>query len=139
MVVWTLIMNWRAITALVILLGIAGTIAYFSPAPQPEGPKTITITYTNDGFIPADVHIHQGDSIVFVNENKRPFWPASGAHPTHTLYPVHTSSDCLGSAFDACKAIPTGGSWQFTFDAIGEWSYHDHLNAGNIGFITVTK
>ncbi len=125
--------------ALVMLLGGAGIYFYVQPITTiVAGQRVTTITYTADGFSPQDITIHRGDALLFVNNGTRPFWPASGVHPTHAEYPVKLANDCLGSAFDACRAIPSGGSWQFTFDAIGTWDYHDHLDAGNIGFITVT-
>lgn len=147
---------------LLIVLAILGAAAYYfgsrasnaldytPPAQQPPGkgvvgnarldsdPYDITITYTDDGFSPRDITIDQGTRVRFVNNSSSTFWPASGVHPTHTLYPEKEGSDCLGSAFDACEDLQPGEFYDFTFYYIGNWSYHDHLHAYNTGTITVT-
>ena len=86
-----------------------------------------TITYTDSGFSPTALTIKVGDTVVFKNNGGEDFWPASGPHPTHTNYPE----------FDAKKAISSGGSYSFTFTRTGSWKYHNHLNPGSTGTITV--
>jgi len=93
------------------------------------------ITYNNDGFSPKSLEINKGDIVNFINNSPNPFWPAASFHPTHANYPV--GGGCIGSAFDACKDIAPGGSWQFTFDIEGTYGYHDHLKASNFGTIVV--
>ncbi len=100
-------------------------------------PSTATITYTEDGFIPESVTIIEGSTVTFVNESDEKMWIGSDDHPTHTLYPAKSDSDCLGSSFDQCKAVEKGGEWSFTFDEVGTWGYHNHARARNSGTIVV--
>ncbi|MEK9182927.1 MAG: hypothetical protein AAB849_00245 [Patescibacteria group bacterium] len=72
---------------------------------------------------------------MFKNQSARSMWPASGFHPTHTVYP--TTGGCLGSTFDACKGVLPGESWSFQFDIAGSWKYHNHLNPADFGMIVV--
>lgn len=123
--------------------------AYEPPAQEPPGhgvvgnskldndPYDVLITYTDDGFSPLDITIPQGTRVRFLNKSSSTFWPAVGVHPTHTLYPEKESTDCLGSAFDACQDLSQGEFFDFTFYYIGQWPYHDHLHAYNTGTITV--
>lgn len=104
-----------------------------------EGRQTVTVTFTKDGYSPKEVTIKKGDTVIFVNEDSKETWPASAVHPTHSVYPIKTESDCLGSAFDACRGLKTGESWSFTFTEIGTWRYHDHLNASKTGSVIVTE
>lgn len=96
-----------------------------------------TITYTDDGFSPDSVTILRGDTVRFVNESSDRMWVGSDIHPTHSLYPEKTSGDCLGSSFDQCRASVNGESWEFTFDKVGEWRYHNHVRASKRGFVIV--
>lgn len=101
-------------------------------------PFDVTITYGEKGFAPADIVVAQGTRVRFINASKEPVWPASGVHPTHTLYPEKGATDCLGSTFDACKALAPGEFYDFTFYYVGNWSFHDHAHAYNTGSVTVT-
>ncbi|MBX4186960.1 MAG: cupredoxin domain-containing protein [Candidatus Doudnabacteria bacterium] len=112
-----------------------------NPTPNPEPPVTppVTppastsamkvITYTSTGFSPATVTIKKGTTVNFVNNSSGNVWPASDPHPSHTDYP----------GFDPRQAIPAGQSWAFTFDKVGTWGYHNHLNPAKRGSITVTE
>ena len=99
------------------------------------------VTYTEKGFTPSEVTIKKGQSVRWVNAatDKSETWPASAVHPTHSLYPESTPGDCLGSAFDACRGIQPGGSWQFKFNEVGQWRFHDHLHPSKTGVVIVTE
>ncbi len=88
-----------------------------------------------DGFHPKELAINNGETVIFVNKDTAPHWPASGMHPTHTDYPE--PGGCIGSKFDACGGLNRGESFSFTFTQNGEWEYHDHLNSGLNGRIIV--
>lgn len=47
----------------------------------------VTILYTDTGFSTTSITIKKGMRVRFLNESKEETWPASGIHPTHTLYP----------------------------------------------------
>ena len=153
-------MNTRYIVIVIAIVAIAiGSAAflmrhtdsgYQPPAAQQPGhgvvgkaaldtdPFDVTITFTDDGFSPADITIKQGTRVRFINASKEAFWPAIGVHPTHTLYPEKEKTDCLGSSFDACQDVQPGEFFDFTFNYLGTWRYHDHLHAYQTGTITVT-
>ena len=97
----------------------------------------IVIEITEDGFIPNEVSITQGETVIWRNIGRRSHWPASNFHPTHTLYPEKSEDDCLGSSFDACGALQLGESWTFIFSEVGSWRYHDHLFPSLGGIIHV--
>lgn len=124
--------------------------SYKNPGPKPPGggatgstdndtdPYDVLITYTKDGFSPRDVTIAPGTRVRFLNDSEEGTWPASGIHPTHTLYPEKEETDCLGSSFDACRDLEKGEFYDFTFYYEGRWPFHDHEHAYHTGSITVT-
>lgn len=92
--------------------------------------NTYDMDYTFNGcYTPVNRTIRAGDTIRFVNKDdrKKDMWPASDAHPNHTIYPE----------FDPDRAIAPGSSWSFTFTKKGSWAYHDHLKSSCGGTITV--
>jgi len=86
-----------------------------------------TVTYTNDGFAPAELTVKAGTTVTFINQSGSPMWVASAPHPTHTLYPE----------FDEKASVTKGGSYSFTFDKVGTHPYHNHLHPSNYGKIIV--
>lgn len=97
----------------------------------------VFIKITDAGFQPNEITIREGERVRFVNDSTRDRWPASAVHPTHSLYPGKSTSDCLGSAFDSCRGLRNGEAFSFTFYYAGEWRYHDHLDASKTGVIIV--
>lgn len=116
--------------------GREGTNPTPNPTPQPSAitPQPIEATFlevvmTDNGYSPQSPSIKKGTTVTFVNSSSKPRWPASAPHPTHTDYPE----------LDPKRAIPVGESWTFTFDRVGAWRYHDHLQTSLNGTITVTE
>lgn len=105
--------------------------------PQAQSVGVTTVTYTSDGFSPQSITISKGDTVRFVNESSGRMWIGSDIHPTHTLYPAKSGSDCLGSSFDQCGTSINGESWEFTFSEEGEWRFHNHVRASKRGVIIV--
>jgi len=99
--------------------------------------EPIVISYTDESFSPNSVTVKKGQTVRFVNNSSQDTWPASAVHPTHSVYPEKTEGDCFGSAFDACKRLKPGESWEFTFNEVGEWRYHDHVHASKTGVVVV--
>lgn len=95
------------------------------------------VTITDSGFNPKELKIRKGDTVIWTNESSGSSWPASAVHPTHRVYPQRSASDCLGSSFDACKRLANGESYQFKFDNVGSWRYHNHLRPRLTGVIIV--
>lgn len=99
----------------------------FSDESDLDKGQVFEISYNGTAFTPSTLSIKAGDTVVFKNNSTKSFWPASGPHPQHTLYPE----------FDAKKAIAPGGNFTFKFIKVGEWPFHDHLNPTAFGKITV--
>lgn len=147
------------VTVLVVLLigaylvwarfGTAPVSSYQTPAAEPPGhgvvgnaktdtdPFDVEIIYTDKGFATTSVTVKQGTRIRFLNTSSAKEWPASGIHPTHTLYPEKESTDCLGSSFDSCGELAPGEFFDFTFYYAGTWPFHDHLHGYDTGEIVV--
>ncbi len=89
--------------------------------------KGIVIRMTEDGFLPSEISIKKGDTVIFENTDTNPHWPASDVHPTHDRYPE----------FDPKEPIASGESWSFVFEKQGRWQSHDHLHPAIRGVITV--
>jgi len=103
-------------------------------------PSEAVVIYSNSGFSPGILAIKAGDTAIFRNQGQRDFWPASALHPTHAVYDGTTLNEHCGdggSSFDSCRGIPPGGEWEFVFNKVGTWRYHDHLNASRTGTIVV--
>lgn len=110
------------------------------PKPIGEAPViqgTWNIKITDEGFFPRELTIKEGDAVIWINGGSRPHWPASGMHPTHAFYPE--KGGCIGSMFDACRGLETDEKFEFKFNQVGAWKYHDHLNAGLGGAIIVVS
>ncbi|MBI3486148.1 cupredoxin domain-containing protein [Candidatus Daviesbacteria bacterium] len=81
----------------------------------------------SDGFHPSELTVKKGTTVIFKTSLKKQFWPASNFHPTHELYPE----------FDPQKPIEPKETWEFKFDKVGEWKFHDHLSPNMKGTIIV--
>ncbi|CAN5757351.1 hypothetical protein BH11PAT2_BH11PAT2_02420 [soil metagenome] len=156
------------VAGILVLLILIGLAVYFSSHPRtavapadthtasstatPTGNATVgatgqsqVVTYTDSGFAPATVGIAVGTTVTWVNNSTKKMWVASGNHPNHTLYDGTSGNEhCVSgtatsaSVFDECTAIPSGGSYSFTFDKVGKWTYHNHVNASDTGEVDVT-
>mgnify|MGYP001564967250 CR=1 FL=1 len=104
---------------------------------KPVSVASVKVRITANGFEPREVKIQKGGSIVWINESGNASWPASAVHPTHDVYPQ--KGGCIGSAFDACKRIENGGTYEFRFDHAGTWKYHDHINSSHFGSVNVAE
>ncbi len=91
------------------------------------GPIAVTVEYTDEGFSPKVVEISKGETVLFVNKSSVSMWVASNNHPAHTILPT----------FDQFGKVPFGETYQYTFDKTGEWEYHDHINARQLGTVIV--
>ncbi|OGG60873.1 hypothetical protein A3C86_00380 [Candidatus Kaiserbacteria bacterium RIFCSPHIGHO2_02_FULL_49_16] len=118
-----------------------------APVDAPEAVATsaqevtlpVVIKFTDAGYVPSSVTIKKGQTVRWTNESGTNTWPASAVHPQHSAYPQKSASDCLGSSFDACRGLAQGESWDFKFDVVGEWKFHNHLNPTHRGSVTVTE
>jgi plastocyanin len=106
--------------------------------PVGEGQYDALIAYTDAGYAPTTITIKKGDTVRFINNSHTAdSWPASAVHPTHGIYPQKSATDCLGSSFDACRGLKPGESWDFTFNDVGTWRFHDHIHPSKTGSVIV--
>lgn len=85
------------------------------------------VRYTNTGYVPAQLEVPVGTMVTFINESDRDMWVASNKHPSHTDLPT----------FDQFSPSAKASSYTYTFDQIGTWSFHDHLQPAHKGLINV--
>ncbi|MBI2514717.1 hypothetical protein HYV91_00795 [Candidatus Wolfebacteria bacterium] len=88
-----------------------------------------SVQATREGFTPLEIKIKKGDKVTWINKSDQEVWPASGNHPTHTIYPE----------FDPRRGIKPGEEWSLVFDKTGNWGYHDHLNPRMGGVVKVSE
>lgn len=114
-----------------------------TPSQQPQSSNTVQplaniqniVTYTDSGFSPSTLTIKKGTAAIFKNIASDDMRVASNPHPIHNGYP--TEGGCVSSTFDSCSNIKPGISWSFTFDIVGTWRYHNHLNPSEGGTVVV--
>ena len=109
---------------------------------SPSTPTSATVTYTDSGFSPSSVTIKKGGTVKFVDQRNGSMWIGSAPHPAHTGYDgtsrtTHCAPGYTGPApFDQCSP---GASYSFTFDKVGTWPYHDHMNSSSFGKVVVVE
>ena len=89
---------------------------------------TAQIEITKNGFLPATITIPKGTKLTWTNKDDKPHRVASNPHPEHTGLAGLDSKDVIGI---------DGGTYSYTFDQPGEYTYHDHLNPLTNGTIIV--
>lgn len=132
----------RCLLALFTLLVLGAGCADATPSPIPLTPgtpdevetggglvDTLVVRMTQNGFEPQTLTIQKGETVLFSNEGTRDIRPASNPHPVHSDYPE----------FDARENIIPGQFWNYTFEKVGTWNYHDHNNETLTGTIIVTE
>ena len=134
---------------IVLVVAVAGYMVWPSEANAPEetpvqkpwnAETDPVISFTKEGYEPREVTIKVGQTVRFKNDDaEQDSWPASAVHPTHALYPEKSAADCLGSAFDSCRGLKPGEQWDFTFNSLGEWRFHDHIHPSKNGVVKVTN
>ncbi len=92
-----------------------------------SGASTI-ITYTDAGFIPADVTVAVGTTLTWSNESTYPLWVAD----------TDTASCPEDPDFNQCAEVGTGGSYSYTVTETGNFTYENRERAADKGTITVT-
>jgi len=105
-------------------------------------PAEYIVEITNEGFVPKNLEIKQGDKVTWINKLITEAWPASAFHPTHTNYPGSSIIKCgtveEKNIFDACGKLQKGESYSFVFNEVGSWAYHNHLQPSKDGKIIVS-
>ena len=101
----------------------------------------VHVVRTDEGYLLKETTIKVGSMVIWTNNSSADDWPASAMHPTHTNYPGSGITKCGSddTIFDACKGLGFAESYAFTFNEVGEWTYHDHLHPSNWGKIIVVE
>jgi plastocyanin len=155
-------MSRNSISIVVLIIIIAGGWYFLSKAPGGEPSEATTsqvpvigeivadtvvtsgatVMYTDQGFSPASITIEQGQTVTWINRSSKDMWVASAMHPTHMVYDGTTLKEhCATNAetsFDACHVFSPAAPYSFTFDKVGTWKYHDHIDASKFGTVIVT-
>lgn len=84
------------------------------------------VNVTSNGFEPQTVTIKAGQRIVWTNKSGGVVTVNSDSHPTHLMWPFLN----LGRFDD-------GSSVSVVFEKPGTYTYHNHLNASQIGTVVV--
>lgn len=93
------------------------------PSPKSDLKGTVnevrkaTITINKEGFTPATITIKAGTNVTWANTDSAEHAIASDPHPTHT-----------GLKGLESITLNKGGTYTFSFDKPGTYTYHDHLN-----------
>jgi len=85
-----------------------------------------TITYSNDGFSPAQTTVSSGDTVAIKNTSSSTMNLDSDPHPVHT-----DDSDLNVGAVDA------GQTKTFVVTKKGSFGFHNHLDPSQRGNITI--
>jgi len=93
---------------------------------QTEAMQEPNVTVTSSGFEPQTVTVKTGTRVVWTNESGTQVTVSSAVHPTHLLFPFLN----LGNFAD-------GSSVSVVFEKPGVYKYHNHLNPGQTGTVTV--
>ena len=100
------------------------------------------VVYKDGQYVPSEVRVAVGQQVLWVNEDQV-FWPAANLHPTHKQYPGSSITKCgtdeRSVIFDACEAMGPGAAYAFTFNEVGEWKFHDHINPQVAGMVIVSE
>lgn len=98
------------------------------PKSEVKAEETV-VKMTSTGFSPSKVMVKVGTSVKFVNDDTAEHWPASAFHPTHQVLP----------GFDSLSGVKPGESYSYTFEKVGIWKFHDHLNPSMSGSVEVSE
>jgi plastocyanin len=128
---------WRQLIVYLLIGGLAYIAVYYAfsknksvyapeTAPSALTTDNFTVTYGPNGFEPQNLTIKAGDTVIWINQGEAKMDVASSPHPAHTDYPALN----FGLA-------NTNESKSLSFPKPGTYKYHNHLNAGHYGLITV--
>ncbi len=85
------------------------------------------VTATSNNFNPPTIIVSKGTTVTWKVTNGT-VQVASDPHPSHTGLPGFESGE-----------LKAGDSYSFTFDKIGSFGYHNHLNPSAIGTVNVRE
>ncbi len=96
---------------------------------------SLFVSYTDNGFEPAEASIKKGETVRFTNNSSQKLW-VSAVQKNGVLYPGNGAS-CGQSAFDTCMGLEPYEIWEFTFSEAGVWGYRNNVEQTHVGVIQV--
>lgn len=81
----------------------------------------------NNEFVPATLTVKKGTTVTWTNKDQAEHWVVSDPHPTHSDLPE----------MDSKKGLLQNETYQFTFNKVGEFNYHDEKNTTITGTVIV--
>lgn len=97
-----------------------------TPAASETNGQTVNVILGDLGFVPKDITVKAGTTVVWINKSGKAATVNSDDHPTHSMYPFLN----LGE-------FPNSSTLEAVFEKKGKYSYHDHYNATSTGTVTV--
>ncbi|MBI5138822.1 MAG: hypothetical protein HZA95_03435 [Candidatus Vogelbacteria bacterium] len=91
-----------------------------------EVAKNINASYSSGAFDVTSLALKVGDSLTFKNNSDAAIRVSSNPHPVHSEHPDMDSG-----------MLQPGASWSYTFKVAGTYGFHNHLNPGAAGSVTV--
>lgn len=85
------------------------------------------VTYTDSGFAPQQVTVKAGTTVAFMNDSSVGMWVISNSDSMQQL-----------PGFDQQRSVSRGGSFEFTFTAVGTWKYKNQAKSTDIAQVVVT-
>lgn len=130
-------MSKRMRMLLIAGIGVIGAIViialvFSSMSPQfgaDEEPGVAYISITDQGFVPAEIQIERGTSVIWRNETTMPHQVASNPYPERSELPSLNSQG----------HIQPQAEYTYAFAENGTFGYHDYLNPSMSGRVTVVE
>jgi len=134
---------WVWLAAALLLVGALVRVSAIPPsiADGSVAHASAYVVYDGASYTPSSVTIKKGGTVTFTSTGPL-MWVATDAHPLHDGYDgVPQAQHCAPGytgpkPFDQCIG---GERFVFTFDKIGSWGYHDHLNDEAGGTVIVVE
>lgn len=88
--------------------------------------ESANVEVTSSGFAPQSLTVKTGTTVVWTNKSGGPVTVNSDSHPTHLKWPFLN----LGK-FDDSASVSV------VFEKVGTYTYHNHLDASQVGTVIV--
>lgn len=118
-----------AALAAVLVLSLA-VLIYRMTSPPDNSDNVAQVAYvsiTDQGFVPSEITITRGTSVVWRNETTDPHQIASNPYPERNDLPSLNSS----------SQLEPSAEYSYTFDKTGTFGYHDYLRPAMSAQVTV--
>lgn len=92
------------------------------------------VSYTDKGFSPSPLPIAVGTTVTWVNQSSHQMWIETTGS---------SGGDCTNAQAKAllneCASVGGGGSYSYTFSALGTFSYFNQQHRNDTGTVIVTE